>query len=102
MVSVPAEEIPWSQLPILVLSDGRKMGQSSAISDYLANKFDLCGLDDWDAARCKEISGSMRDLRQGNKNGHFLQQEIIWTRFTNCHLRTFHYRMEKVLFSKES
>ena len=66
MYFVSAEDIPWGQLPILVLSDGRRMGQSSAISDFVARKFDLCGLDDWDAARCKEISGSMRDLRQGN------------------------------------
>ena len=53
------------QLPVLELSDGRQISQSSAISEFLAKRFNLVGENDFDEARCTEISDAMRDVRQG-------------------------------------
>lgn len=45
---------------MLELADGRQIGQSSAISEYLGKKFNLIGNDEWDEARCTEISGKLK------------------------------------------
>lgn len=67
-------EIRFRQLPVLYLSDGRTLTQSTAICKYLANEFGLSGKDAWEAARCHEIAENMRDMRQGNNFHKFIQK----------------------------
>ena len=55
----------YAQLPVLELSDGRQLSQSSAISEFLAKRFNLVGENEFDEARCTEVSDAMRDVRQG-------------------------------------
>ncbi len=49
------------QMPVLHVN-GKELSQSSAISRYLATKFDLLGTTDWDRARGDEVISLVFDL----------------------------------------
>ncbi|CAL8122955.1 unnamed protein product [Orchesella dallaii] len=51
----------WGQVP-LVEFDGKKLGQSLAITRYFAKKFDLVPKDDFQAALCDEYVDACRDF----------------------------------------
>jgi len=53
--------LPWGSLPLLEV-DGKKIGQSMTIVRFLANRFNLAGADDFEKAKCDEISDSIKDF----------------------------------------
>uniref|UniRef100_A0A914V4A5 glutathione transferase n=1 Tax=Plectus sambesii TaxID=2011161 RepID=A0A914V4A5_9BILA len=55
------EEMPWGQIPVLEV-DGKKLGQTAAIYQYLANQFGYNGKSDWETAQVQELIGSVEDV----------------------------------------
>jgi len=45
--------------------DGKRLCQSLAITRYVAKKFDLVGVDDFEAAQCDEYVDTVRELMMG-------------------------------------
>jgi len=56
------EELPWGQVPILYMSGGRQIAQSSSIIRYLATKYKLQGDNEYEAAKCDEYTEATRDF----------------------------------------
>lgn len=47
--------LPFSQIPVLEVN-GKKLGQTTAIGQYLGRKFNLAGKDDWEAAEADALA----------------------------------------------
>jgi len=56
--------LPWGNLPVLEV-DGKRIAQSAAICRFLGKRLNLCGADEFEAAKCDEIVDAVRDFGNG-------------------------------------
>ncbi|XP_071864637.1 glutathione S-transferase-like [Bombus fervidus] len=67
---------PYGQLPVLVI-DGKKIAQSTAICRYLAKQYGLAGKDDWEALHIDATVDTIHDVRHKLASFHYEQDEKV-------------------------